>query len=240
MDTLIDYLSEARSAHRRNDWRASYAAFVVADGIGAMPTDDLAAYGAAAWRLGYASESVRLTERVYDRLVRTDPAAAAMTATELGLKWHARGHDALSRLWADRARSLLTGVPAGETHGRLAYLDAVTALATGDAAEVARAVRSLHEAAANTTDATLALLTRAVDGSTALQQSRLAEAYRLLDEALLPVVDERIAPEWAGDVYRLVLRSSGVDVQHRTAWTESMRRWVVITGVVMESRDDID
>ena len=28
MDTLIDFLAEARSAHQRNDWGASYAAFV--------------------------------------------------------------------------------------------------------------------------------------------------------------------------------------------------------------------
>ena len=50
MNTLIDFLAEARSAHQRNDWRASYAAFVRADGLGAMPTDDLEAYSAAAWR----------------------------------------------------------------------------------------------------------------------------------------------------------------------------------------------
>ena len=92
MDTLIDFLAEARSAHQRNDWRASYAAFVRADGLGAMPTDDLEAYSAAAWRLGYGNEAVRLAERVYDRLVRTDPAAAAMKAAELALEWHARGH----------------------------------------------------------------------------------------------------------------------------------------------------
>ena len=60
MDTLTDFLAEARIAHQRNDWRASYAAFVRADGLGPMSTDDLDAYSAAAWRLGHGSEAVRL------------------------------------------------------------------------------------------------------------------------------------------------------------------------------------
>jgi hypothetical protein len=82
---------------------------------------------------------------------------------------------------------------------------------------------------------TLAVLGRVVDGVAALRQSRAAEGYRLLDEALMPVLDERIVPEWAGDVYRLVMRSArDVDAQHRRAWTESMQRWVVITGVVVD------
>ena len=82
MPTLIDFLSEARSAYQRNDWHASYAAFVRADELGAMPTNDLEAYSTAAWRIGRSSEAVRLAERAYDRLVRTDPAGAAMKAAD--------------------------------------------------------------------------------------------------------------------------------------------------------------
>ena len=59
MDTLIDYRRRARNAHRRNDWRASYTAFVDADGLGPMSTDDLEAYSAASWRAGHDSEATR-------------------------------------------------------------------------------------------------------------------------------------------------------------------------------------
>jgi hypothetical protein len=234
MDTLIDYLSEARTAHRRNDWAASYAAFVRADGLGPMPTDDLDAYSVAAWRLGHGSEAVRLGERTFDRLVRTDPAAAAMKAVVLALLWHARDHRAVSRLWADRARGLLAGATAGGTHGYLAYLDCAAAVDTADAAALARASTVLREAASRTNDATLATLVRVVDGIAALLESRAADGYRLLDDALVPMLDQRLALEWAGDVYRLVLRPGRhVDARHREAWTESMRRWVVVTGVVV-------
>ncbi len=235
MDTLIDFLTEARSAHQRNDWRASYAAFVRADELGPMPTDDLEAYSAAAWRIGRGAEAVRLAERAYDRLVRTDPAGAAMKAAELGLQWHVRGHHSVSRQWVDRARGLLAGAPAGGTHGYLAYLDAVTALAVGNSSSVNKAAAALRDVAADTADATLAVLTKVVDGVSALLESRVAEGYRLIDEALLPMLDEQVPLEWAGDVYRLVLRPVGeVDTQHREAWAQSMQRWVVITRVVID------
>ncbi|WP_123025078.1 chemotaxis protein CheY [Mycolicibacterium stellerae] len=236
MEILIDHLAEARKAHRRNDWRASYAAFVRADGLGPMPTDDLDAYSAAAWRLGHASEAVRLAERTYDRLVRTDPAAATMTAAVLSMQWRARQHQAVARQWADRARGLLAGVSTSGTHGYLAYLDAATALDEDDADTLTRAATALRQTVANTADATLAVLSRVVDGITALRQSRVDDGYRLLDDALLPALDDGVQLEWAGDVYRLVLRSGDrVDADHRQAWTESMRRWVVVTGVVIDT-----
>lgn len=236
MDTLTDFLAEARDAYRRNDWRTSYVAFVRADGIGPLRLDDLDAYGAAAWRLGRGSEAVRLTERAYDRLVRTDLAGAAMKATLLALQWRARGHQALSRVWADRARSLIADAPGTRTLGYLAYLDASAALAERDALALSRAAGMLRRTLADAPDTTLDVLGRVVGGFAALLQSRVAEGYRMLDEALLPMLDERIPPEWAGDVYRLVLRSDGyADPAHRKAWTESMRRWVTVTGVAMET-----
>jgi hypothetical protein len=70
---------------------------------------------------------------------------------------------------------------------------------------------------------------------TALQESRVADGCRLLDDVLLPVLDERVPLEWAGDVYRLVLRRGGeVDTPHRQAWTQSLQRWVVVTRVVID------
>jgi hypothetical protein len=236
MDTLIDYLAEARLAYQRNDWRASYAAFVRADGLGPMPTDDLDAYGATAWRLGHGNEAVRLTERTYDRLVRTDPAAAAMKAAVLALQWRARGHHALSRLWSDRARGLLADAAVTRTHGYLAYLDAAYALTAGDDVALTRAATTLHHAVTETADTTLAVLEQAVDGIAALLHARAAEGYRLLDDALVRVVDDRLSLDWAGDVYRLVLRPyTPADTRHRQAWTESMRRWSVVTGVVIKT-----
>jgi hypothetical protein len=236
MDALIDRLAEARTAHLRGDWRASYSAFVRADEIGPMPTDDLDAYSVAAWRLGYRSEALRLAERTYDRLARTDPTAAAMKAIVLALQWHAGSHAAVSRHWVDRARGLLAGTSAIGARGYLAYLEAAAALDAGDVAAAARAAAVLRDTASSTGDPALAVLGRVVDGVTALMESHVAKGCRLLDDALVPVIDERIPLEWAGDLYRLVLRSGDrVDPSHRRAWTVSMQRWVVNTGVVVDT-----
>ena len=71
----------------------------------------------------------------------------------LALQWRARGHQAVARQWADRARGLLAGVSASGTHGYLAYFDAATALDEDDAAALTRAAATLRETVANTVDA---------------------------------------------------------------------------------------
>jgi hypothetical protein len=236
MDLLTDQLLEARSAHRRRDWSTSYAAFVRVDGMGSMALDDLDAYASAAWRLGHAGEAVRLAERVYDRLARTDPIAAARKAAELGLQWRTRGHDAVARGWVEKARVLLIGAPTGGAHGYVAYLDAVTALSAADIAALARSADMLRDNAVETGDAALSVLGGVVMGVSALLDSRTAEGCRLLDDVLMPVVDERVPIEWAGDAYRIVL-SSGfrfADDRHVAAWTQSMERWCELTGVARE------
>jgi len=236
MDVLTDHLTEARSAHRRNDWRASYAAFVRADGVGTMALDDLDAYAAAAWRLGHGREAVRLAERVFRELVRADPGAAGHKATLVGLEWLARGHDAVARGWADRARVLLVDVPTTSGQGYLAYLDAATAIAAADGPALAEATVMLRDNAVRSGDAALAVLSRVVEGVSALLESRAHDGCRLLDEALLPVVDERVPLEWAGDVYRIVLDvgTRQADHDHVVVWGQSMRRWCDMTGVAPE------
>ena len=44
LQSALDIPAVKRDAYLRSDWRASYAAFVRADGLGSMPTDDLDAY----------------------------------------------------------------------------------------------------------------------------------------------------------------------------------------------------
>jgi hypothetical protein len=236
MDVTTDQLLEARSAHLRRDWSTSYAAFVRVDGMGSMTLDDLDAYAAAAWRLGHAGEAVRLAERVYDRLTRADPIAAARKAAELSLEWRTRGHDSVARGWVDKARVLLIGAPRGGTHGYVAYLDAVTALSAADVSAFTRSSEILRDTAIEAGDVTLTVLGRVLEGVSALLESRTAEGYRLLDDALMPVVDERVSIEWAGDAYRIVLSSGAglADDGHVAEWRQSLQRWCEVTAVAQE------
>ncbi|WNG85713.1 hypothetical protein C6A87_017410 [Mycobacterium sp. ITM-2016-00317] len=81
IDSRLDFLSAARSAHQRRDWSASYEAFDLASRYAPLPTDDLDAFAFAAWRLGHLREASRAAERVFAELTRTDPLAAAMKPT---------------------------------------------------------------------------------------------------------------------------------------------------------------
>lgn len=232
MDTLTEYLIEARAAWRRGDWYASRAAYVRVDGVGSMPLDDMEAYASATLRLGSGREATRLAERVYDRLVRTDPAAAARKAVDVALEWRTRGHDVVAAAWADRARALV--VRDTEVVGYLAYLDASAAV--GDRAVLTESATTLRDNASHTGDAVVAVLGRVVAGLAALADARRSEGLSLLDAALVPVIDECVPREWAWDVYRTVLGTAAVlvDDDRLVAWRRSLRTWCDIQGVAPE------
>ncbi|WP_217159443.1 chemotaxis protein CheY [[Mycobacterium] fortunisiensis] len=226
VDDRSQLLVVARSAYRRNDWRTSYETFSRVQGVQPLGTDDLAVYATAAWRQGHGREAVRINEQVHARLLRTDPVQAAMKAAELGLAWLARGHIGLAGSWAQRAGTLLDGVPQAAAHGYLAYLLAVTAADAGDHAQSAAATRQLAATAQRLDDAALVTLARALDGIAALAAGDAA-GTRALDEVLLPVLDERVPLEWAADVYRraLTLAHRRGDDGRLRAWTQSMWQW---------------
>ena len=138
-----ELLVAARTAHVRRDWHASYDAFMRAGEDTALGTDDLDALAVAAWQLGRGKESVRVTERVFTQLARTDPPSAAMKAVELGLAWFTRGDLNIAQGWMNRARRLLDGAPVGPTNGYLAYLDALMVM--GDAEALAVRVQTLRD-----------------------------------------------------------------------------------------------
>jgi hypothetical protein len=224
---MIDFLVEARTAHQRNDWRASYAAFVRADGLGPMPADDLDAYSVAAWRLGHGREAVRLAEQVYDKLVRTDPSAAAMKAVDLNLVWRTRGHRTIAADWAAKASVLLKGTPIGVVHGYLAYANAVAAIDRGDVDALSQEMRTLDEARRHVDDPALTVLGSVIEGVAAMVDGRHDEGLRILDSVLLPMVDPRVRVEWGGDAYRLAIwvGEQRGDYERVRAWLGSMQTW---------------
>jgi DNA-binding NarL/FixJ family response regulator len=60
----------------------------------------------------------------------------------------------------------------------------------------------------------------------------MADAYALIDEAMLPVLADQVPIEWAGDIYCIVLHHCHklADLPRMRAWTESMERWCDFAG----------
>jgi hypothetical protein len=212
MDLLTDHLAEARSAYQRRDWSASRAAFVRADGVGPLAVDDVDAFATATWRLGHANEAVRLAERVYVLLVRTDPAAASTAALDIALKWLTRGDVNVCRIWMDRSRRLLTGP--GDRY--LGYLDAVVAVRTRQPV----VVRDVDDSG----PVALSWIVQALD---AFHGGRGDMGHALVGRAIPAVESGEVPVEWAGDVYAMLLHLSLAlaDPSGTTQWTDSMKRW---------------
>lgn len=144
LETQRDLLASARAAYRRGDWENSYAAFSRVGAVGPLSADDLDAMAVVAWRLGHAREAVRVAEMVYVRLVRTDPAAAAVKAVDLASAWLARGDVGVGQSWISRARGLLGGAADGPAVVRLTYLETVVAVLTDHAEDVAERSAALR------------------------------------------------------------------------------------------------
>jgi ATP/maltotriose-dependent transcriptional regulator MalT len=192
-----------------------------------MALPDLDSYADAAWRLGRGREAVRLAERVHGLLVRSDPAAAAMKALELGLEWLTRGDVNIARGWMSRARRLLAGGPPGPAHGFLVYLEALAAWTERDIEQVEVQARRLRELTEPLADPSLNALTLVAGAMAAFGAGRPAEGYGCIDEAMLPVLAGEVRIDWAGDIYCVVLNLCHhlADQPRMRAWTDAMERW---------------
>jgi DNA-binding NarL/FixJ family response regulator len=245
METQLDVqnalLLSARGAHLRRDWLTSYESFARASQAGTLALDDLDALATAAWRLGRCKESVRYAEQVFAQLSRQDPTAAAMKAVDVALSWLTRGDLNIGQGWMNRARRLLEGAPESPTNGYLAYLDAFIATCVGDTEALQRQVTILREMSARLDTPAMTSLRLVVEALAAFGEARLADAFGLIDEAMLTVLADEFPIEWAGDIYCLVLYHCNrvADLPRMRAWTQSMERWcedfaAVVYGGVCE------
>lgn len=227
LDTHTDLLVAARAAYAQRDWHTCYEAFTRAEETTSLSVDDLDAMAVAAWRLGHGKESLRVAERVFAQLARTDPPSAAQKAVELGLAWLTRGDLNIGQGWMNRARRLLDGAPEGPTHGYLGYLDAVAALISRDTQALAQRVAALRELCGRIDHPAVTALCRVAEALQAITEARIKEAYGLIDEAMLPVLADQVPIDWAGDIYCVVLNQCHrlADLPRMRAWTQSMERW---------------
>ena len=133
-------------------------------------------------------------------MVRAEPAAAATKAVEVALAWLTRGDLNIGQGWMNRARRLLDGTTESPTHAYLAYLDAWIADLVGDADALAQKVAELKAMADRLDAPAVTALGLVSDALVAIGESRVKDAFGLIDEAMLPVLADEVPIEWAGDI----------------------------------------
>lgn len=218
-------LTRARQACAARDWAAAASHFdiVTADQFSA---DDLAAYADAVWWLGRIEDNLRLNAAAYDAfLAEARPVEAAGAAQVLGIFHVSRGDEPLGMGWIGRAGRLLEGVPESPAHGLLLHLTEVEpSLQAGRPAAAVDAARRIQELGRRLGQPDLVALGLNGEGRALIKSGQVVDGLRLLDEAMVTVLDGRLAPFISGTLYCHTIATC-----HEVADIRRMSRWIDLT-----------
>lgn len=250
MDDVAEVLAAARDAYRRRNWPDAYGLFTRAREASALAAEDLNALSDVAWWLGRVDESLETGEAAYrSHLVADRPRAAAMSALGMAISLFLRGDEAQGSGWISRAHRLLEGLPEGPEHGYVCYvLEVEGGLAGDDWEAVASAARNVREIGRRHGDPNLVAAGILGEGRALVRLGQVARGMMLLDEAMLAVLTEDLAPEWAGDIYCHLMAACDelADLQRAREWTDATSRWlsqlpaaVLFTGICRVHRSQV-
>ena len=224
-------LDEARRAWAMHDWQACFdAASAVAPlgGAAELEAERLDLIADAAWWLGRLDACIAARERayhVYDEL--GDARRAGQCAVWLYEHHCFRASPAVASGWLGRARRALDCGADCEELGALLLREAESAHGAG-ALEVAEglAERSI-ELGRQLRCADLEAQALQTLGRVRIDQGRPTEGLALLDEAMLFVVEGRLAPYSTGKVYCSLISACEQLSDHRRAaeWTAATAAW---------------
>ncbi|TCC31056.1 helix-turn-helix transcriptional regulator [Kribbella speibonae] len=225
MDEHTDKLTLARQAYTARDWATAAALFDVV-ATEQLTSTDLTAYADAAWWLGRIEDTLRLNAAACDAfLAAFRPVEAAWTAMVLGIFHLGRGDEPQGMGWIGRAGRLLQGAPECKVHGYLLHLTEVeTNLQAGRPAAAADAARRTQDLGRRLGQPDLVALGLNGEGRALIRSGQVADGLRLLDEAMITVLDGRLDPFASGTLY-----CHTVATCHQVADIRRMSRWIGLT-----------
>jgi DNA-binding NarL/FixJ family response regulator len=222
-------LAEARVAYGLRRYADAYRGLATARERARLPDDDLRRLADAAWWLGHVSECLALTEELHRHYLEQGYAdRAAVQAIDLAGMFFMRGEPALGSGWLSRARKLLADQPRGAGHAMLMYVDLSGALENEQLDVATTGAAELQELGRELGDPTYVALGLLVEGLAEIRRGRLREGFGLLDEAMLPVVADTVAREFAGNIYCTIIAicEDIVDLARARQWTAATERWL--------------
>ena len=212
---------------QRPDWRAIHDELVSRDPA-SLTAAELDQLGESLFWLDRPDESIAVLGRAYTaHAADDDHAGAAMTAWQLFYDHALVGETGLANGWLERARRHAARVEGSVAAGFLAVAEADHAAAGGaldDAASHAERAVQLGRASGDPDLIAMALQAR---GRALIAAGRVADGITPLDEAMVAVVNDELAPLFTGWVYCNALSTCHdlADLSRAVQWSEAAVRW---------------
>ncbi|WP_100447980.1 LuxR C-terminal-related transcriptional regulator [Glycomyces xiaoerkulensis] len=225
MDPVARERSAAQAALAQGEWSTARTRFARIPDPGVSDLDGLAV---ACWWLGLVDEFIDASERLHDAHAADGaPARAGRAAVEIAYMEILRGNEGTGMGWFARARRLLEADRNAPERGYLLVLDGAGAVEAREWEAADALSAELLELASTHGDPTLQALGLFGSGESAVHQGKVTDGLRALDEAMLLVLDGRVAPSWAGNLYcRMMQMCSDLgDLPRARYWTDITERW---------------
>lgn len=211
----------------RAEWSAAQASFIEA---GDVPEALMGLANACYW-LGHLDEMLEALEGAYRAAQASGMSmlAAAAAMSLAGYQKQFVGNTAAARGWADRAaRIVQAGAPElrGELLGTRSFV-------TADPVESERLAREAWDIGRATGNPDLQLLAMTAVGAALVQQGRVVEGMRLLDEAMAAALGGECGnPLTAAHAacMTMIVCASHFDIERATQWVQAMERFIARYG----------
>jgi DNA-binding CsgD family transcriptional regulator len=230
-------ISTPATAATPHDWVSEYERFAAADQQAPLSAEDLERWAVAAHLLGEDDQVVALRDRAYRQyLDRGLTEQAARCVFWIGFHLGNAGQQAQAAGWLARLRRLIESTDRDPHLAAMVRLaDAVNLMQTGRAIIALPMCDEVAEAAQAADDDDLFALAVLSRAGCLHELGRSSEALAALDETMVLVVADLVAPQIVGLAYcsMIGLCMERFDVQRAGEWTRALSGWCdAQTGLV--------
>jgi DNA-binding CsgD family transcriptional regulator len=243
-------LERGRESYARQAWMDAYESLSEADRSDGLGAEDLELLATAAYMLGRESDYLALQERAHRaHLDAGETLAAVRCAFWVGVNLARQGEIGRAGGWLARAQRLLEREDGDRVeHGYLLLPLVFQQEAAGDWNAAAATAGEAAAIGERFGDSDLFALAAHERGHILIQNGRMTEGLRLLDESMVAVTARELSPIVSGIVYCGVILAcqDAYEVRRAQEWTAALSAWcerqpdlVAFTGRCLVHRAEI-
>jgi DNA-binding NarL/FixJ family response regulator len=222
-------LENGRRAYAAESWSQAYELLSSADRSDPLEGDDLELLATSAYMLGRESQYLGLLERAHrQHLDAGQSMAAARCAMWVGVNLARQGEVGRAGGWLARAQRLVDREGGDRAERGYLLLPVVFEHeATGDLESAAATAGEAAALGERFGDADLFALATHEQGHILIEDGKLKDGLRLLDEAMVAVTNGELSPIVSGLVYCGVILAcqSAHEVRRAQEWTAALSEW---------------